>query len=468
MGRRKRKIIEFENVTIEDIASEGKSLARVNDMVVFVKGAVPGDVVDLRVTKKRKSYLEAIPTQFHAYGDGREEPICQHFGLCGGCKWQQLNYQKQLFYKQKQVVDALTRIAKVPLPACSPIIASEKTEFYRNKLEFTFTAKRWLTEEEIGGDADLERRGVGFHIPGKFDKVLDLEACYLQSELSNAIRDALREYGRTHHLEFFNLMEKEGFLRNVVIRTANTGEVMVILIVGQNNKSLISEVLTFLQEKFPEITSLQYIVNTKLNDSYADLNFHHFAGKPYITETMEDLQFRVGPKSFYQTNSEQAYQLYKVARDFAKLTGAEVVYDLYTGIGTIAQFVAKKAKEVIGIEYIDAAIEDAKANAALNQLKNTRFYAGDMRKVLDDDFASKHPAPDVVITDPPRAGMHEDVIKMLLKLNAPRIVYVSCNPATQARDIQLLAPKYQVKAIQPVDMFPHTHHVENVVLLEQN
>lgn len=468
MGRKKRKIIEFEHVTIEDVASEGKSVARIDDLVVFVKGAVPGDVVDLRVTKKRKSFMEAIPTKFHDYGEGRTEPFCKHFGLCGGCKWQMLDYQKQLFYKQKQVTDALQRIAKVPLPETLPIVPSAKTQYYRNKLEFTFTEKRWLTEEEIGSDGNLERRGVGFHIPGKFDKVLDLESCYLQNDLSNAIRDELKAYGQANNLPFFNLMEKTGFLRNVVIRSANTGDLMVILIVGDNDKTLIEGILNHLKAKFPEITSLNYIVNRKLNDSYSDLSFHHFAGNTYITETMEDLQFRVGPKSFYQTNSDQAYELYKVARDFAKLTGEEVVYDLYTGIGTIAQFVAKQAKEVIGIEYIDAAIEDAKENAKLNQLENTRFYAGDMRKVLDDDFASKHPAPDVVITDPPRAGMHEDVINMLLKLDAPRIVYVSCNPATQARDIQLLSSNYKVVAIQPVDMFPHTHHVENVVLLEKH
>lgn len=468
MGRRKRKIIEFEQVAILDVASEGKSVARVEEMVIFVKGAIPGDVVDLRVTKKRKNFMEAMPTKFHQYSEDRITPFCQHFGLCGGCKWQQLSYEKQLFYKHKQVNDALSRIAKVPLPEVLPILPSAETQFYRNKLEFTFTDRRWLTEEEIKGGGEMERRGVGFHIPGKFDKVLDLETCYLQNDLSNAIRDGLKRFGKEQDVPFFNLLDKQGFLRNVVIRTANTGDTMVILIVGDDDQELIEKAMAFLQEEFPQITSLYYIINTKLNDSYGDLTPVHIAGEPFITETMEDLKFQVGPKSFYQTNSTQAYELYKVARDFAQLSGDEVVYDLYTGIGTIAQFVAKQAKEVIGIEYVEAAIEDAKVNAELNELTNTRFYAGDMRKVLNKGFAKSHPAPDVVITDPPRAGMHENVIDMLLELDAPRIVYVSCNPATQARDIQLLASKYAVKKIQPVDMFPQTHHVENVVLLEKH
>lgn len=468
MGRKNRINLLLEKVAITDVANEGKSIAKVDGQVVFVRGAVPGDVADIQVYKKKRNFMEASVTHYHEYSPHRREPFCKHFGTCGGCKWQHFDYAQQLKFKQEQVVQNLLRIGKVALPECMPIIPSEKTDYYRNKLEFTFTNRKWLTKEEIDsvGD-DFDRRGLGFHVPRMFDKVLDIEHCYLQSDPSNAIRTSLKEFAKEANIPFFDLRSQEGLLRNVVIRTSTTGDFMVIVIFARKEQNVIEEVLNHLKEAFPNITSLQYIINEKMNDTYGDLEAHHYAGTPYITEKMEGLEFRIGAKSFYQTNAAQAYELYKVARNFAQLTGEEVVYDLYTGTGTIAQFVAKDAKQVIGIEYIETAIEDAKANAIINGIDNASFYAGDMRKLLNEDFLSKNPRPDVIITDPPRAGMHEDVVKMLLRIGAQKIVYVSCNAATQARDIQLMDEDYKVTAIQPVDMFPHTHHVENVALLER-
>ncbi|MFT5616905.1 MAG: 23S rRNA (uracil1939-C5)-methyltransferase [Arenicella sp.] len=463
---RKRTNIQIENLVIEDIADKGRSLAKKDGQVIFVKNTVPGDIVDVQVVKKKKSFMEAIPTKFIKKSEDRIEAFCEYFGTCGGCKWQNLTYEKQLFYKQKQVNDSLTRIGKLELPEIKPIIGSAETKFYRNKLEFTFTHGKWLTREEIDNHDVTDRRGLGFHIPGRFDKVLDIDQCHLQEEPSNSIRLAVRDFAKEHEFSFFNVYEMKGFMRNLAIRTTSTGEVMVNLIVGDDNMEGIQAIMEFLQEKFPEITSLNYTINQKMNDTYGDLEVVNFSGKPYIEEEMEGLRFRIGPKSFYQTNSHQAYELYKVARNLAQLTGDEVVYDLYTGTGTIAQFVAKQAKEVIGIEFVEDAIKDAKINAQVNNITNTKFYAGDMHKMLTPDFMRTHSKPDVIITDPPRSGMHPKVLKMLLEIAAPRIVYVSCNPATQARDLEELDRKYVVKEIQPVDMFPHTHHVENVVLLE--
>jgi 23S rRNA (uracil1939-C5)-methyltransferase len=465
MGRKKN--ITFENVTVEDVANEGKSIARINNMVVFMQGAVPGDVVDLRVTNKKKSFMEAVVTKIHSYSSDRAEPFCSHFGLCGGCKWQHLPYESQLQYKHKLVKENLIRIGKVEMPEIRPIMGASPNTYYRNKLEFTFTDKRWLTKEELAQADVYDRRGVGFHIPGFFDKVVDVEHCYLQAEPSNRIRLGLKAFAKAQNIAFYDHELKEGMLRELFIRTANTGDVMVALTFFKNHQETIKRVMDFLKQEFPEITSLHYIINSKINTSIADLEAIHYAGEPFMTEAMEDLRFRVGPKSFYQTNSSQAYQLYKVTREFAGLTGNEVVYDLYTGTGTIAQFVAKQAKEVIGIEYVEEAVADARDNAKLNNIGNARFYAGDMKDLLNEDFLSTHPRPDVIITDPPRAGMHPDVVEMLLRIGAPRIVYVSCNVATQARDISMLGEMYAVKAIQPVDMFPHTHHVENVALLER-
>ncbi len=458
----------MEKVPIIGLSNDGKSIAKVDGQVVFVKGAVPGDVADLRVFKKRSKFMEANPVHFHQYSPDRIEPTCKHFGTCGGCKWQNLSYAKQLEFKQQQVVENLKRIGKIDLPDTPPILASPEDTYYRNKLEFTFTNRKWLTKEEItNAPEDLDRRGLGFHVPGKFDKVLDVEHCYLQPDPSNAIRTALRDFAKENGITFFDLLSQEGLLRNLVIRTASTGETMVIVIFAKPERENIELVMDFMKNKFPEITSLQYIINKKKNDSYGDQKVRCYYGTPYIEEEMEGLRFRIGPKSFYQTNSAQAYALYKVARDFAQLTGEEVVYDLYTGTGTIAQFVAQKAKQVIGIEYVPEAIEDAKTNAKLNGLENTLFYAGDMKDLLNEEFLSTHPRPDVIITDPPRAGMHPDVVEMLRRIGAPKIVYISCNSATQARDIELLNDMYEVTAIQSVDMFPHTHHVENVALLEK-
>ena len=446
-------------------------MAKVNELVIFVPYVVPGDVVDLQVKRKKNHYAEAVAVKFHEKSPLRTEPFCSHFGVCGGCKWQCLSYEEQLKYKQKQVFDNLTRIGKVELPEFRPILGSEKTRFYRNKLEFTFSNKRWLTEEEVKQDVKYDQmNAVGFHIPGAFDKVLAIDKCWLQDDISNQIRNAVRDYAYAHNFPFFDLRTQEGLLRNIMIRTSSTGELMVVLqckVTDDEGRRKMEEILQFMADSFPQITSLMYVINNKCNDTIGDLDVEVFKGNDHIFEEMEELRFKVGPKSFYQTNSEQAYNLYKVAREFAGLTGNELVYDLYTGTGTIANFVARKARKVVGIEYVPEAIEDAKVNSALNGIDNTLFYAGDMKDILTNDFIAEHGHPDVIITDPPRAGMHNDVIDVILAAEPKRIVYVSCNPATQARDLQLLDGKYKVTAVQPVDMFPHTHHVENVVQLER-
>ena len=446
-------------------------MAKVNELVIFVPYVVPGDVVDLQVKRKKNHYAEAVAVKFHEKSPLRTEPFCSHFGVCGGCKWQCLSYEEQLKYKQKQVFDNLTRIGKVELPEFRPILGSEKTRFYRNKLEFTFSNKRWLTEEEVKQDVKYDQmNAVGFHIPGAFDKVLAIDKCWLQDDISNQIRNAVRDYAYAHNFPFFDLRTQEGLLRNIMIRTSSTGELMVVLqckVTDDEGRRKMEEILQFMADSFPQITSLMYVINNKCNDTIGDLDVEVFKGNDHIFEEMEGLRFKVGPKSFYQTNSEQAYNLYKVAREFAGLTGNELVYDLYTGTGTIANFVARQARKVVGIEYVPEAIEDAKVNSALNGIDNTLFYAGDMKDILTNDFIAEHGRPDVIITDPPRAGMHNDVIDVILAAEPKRIVYVSCNPATQARDLQLLDGKYKVTAVQPVDMFPHTHHVENIVLLHR-
>lgn len=471
MARKKKELPLLEKVTITDVAAEGKAVAKVNELVIFVPYVVPGDVVDLQVKRKKNHYAEAVAVKFHEKSPLRTEPFCSHFGVCGGCKWQCLSYEEQLKYKQKQVFDNLTRIGKVELPEFRPILGSEKTRFYRNKLEFTFSNKRWLTEEEVKQDVKYDQmNAVGFHIPGAFDKVLAIDKCWLQDDISNQIRNAVRDYAYAHNFPFFDLRTQEGLLRNIMIRTSSTGELMVVLqckVTDDEGRRKMEEILQFMADSFPQITSLMYVINNKCNDTIGDLDVEVFKGNDHIFEEMEGLRFKVGPKSFYQTNSEQAYNLYKVAREFAGLTGNELVYDLYTGTGTIANFVARKARKVVGIEYVPEAIEDAKVNSALNGIDNTLFYAGDMKDILTNDFIAEHGRPDVIITDPPRAGMHNDVIDVILAAEPKRIVYVSCNPATQALDLQLLDGKYKVTAVQPVDMFPHTHHVENVVQLER-
>lgn len=471
MARKKKELPLLEKVTITDVAAEGKAVAKVNELVIFVPYVVPGDVVDLQVKRKKNHYAEAVAVKFHEKSPLRTEPFCSHFGVCGGCKWQCLSYEEQLKYKQKQVFDNLTRIGKVELPEFRPILGSEKTRFYRNKLEFTFSNKRWLTEEEVKQNVKYDQMNtVGFHIPGAFDKVLAIDKCWLQDDISNQIRNAVRDYAYAHNFPFFDLRTQEGLLRNIMIRTSSTGELMVVLqckVTDDEGRRKMEEILQFMADSFPQITSLMYVINNKCNDTIGDLDVEVFKGNDHIFEEMEGLRFKVGPKSFYQTNSEQAYNLYKVAREFAGLTGNELVYDLYTGTGTIANFVARQARKVVGIEYVPEAIEDAKVNSALNGIDNTLFYAGDMKDILTNDFIAEHGRPDVIITDPPRAGMHNDVIDVILAAEPKRIVYVSCNPATQARDLQLLDGKYKVTAVQPVDMFPHTHHVENVVQLER-
>ncbi len=465
---KKKKLPFYENVLITDVAAEGVALARVNELVVFVPNVIPGDRVDIQVVKKKKNFQEGIAVTIHEYSTDRVKPFCEHYGVCGGCKWQILPYSKQLFYKQKQVTDVFQRIGKLQFSEISPILGSAKTEWYRNKLEFSFSNKRWLTSEDMAHrDSITNFNALGFHVSGKFDKIVDINTCYLQQNPSNAIRNAIRTYALEHQLPFFDIKDHGGLMRSVFIRTASTGEIMVIVVFYQENKEQREGLLSFLKNEFPQITSLMYVINGKGNDTIADLDIQVFNGNDYIIEEMEGLKFIVGPKSFYQTNSEQAYELYKIARSFAGLTGQEVVYDLYTGTGTIANFVARNAQKVIGVEYVPEAIEDAKKNAAFNGLTNTMFVAGDMKDVFTAEFIDTNGHPDVIILDPPRAGIHEDVAKAILYCKPQRIVYVSCNPATQARDLALLADEYSIMAIQPVDMFPHTHHVENVVKLER-
>lgn len=467
MARKKKPLPILENILITDVASEGKAIAKVDGIVVFVPFVVPGDVVNLQVTKKRRSFMEARVIDFVKKSAKRAEPFCEHFGVCGGCKWQILPYEEQLKYKQSEVENNLKRIGKVELPDVSPILGSAKTIFYRNKLEFTFSNRRWRTYEEMNSEKEFgTMNAVGFHIPGMFDKVLDIHKCWLQDDIQNQIRNEIRAYALENNLTFFDIRAQEGFLRTMVIRTTSTGELMLIVVFFHEDKKEREKLLQHLADKFPQITSLSYIINSKANDTITDQEVVVFKGNEAIYEEMEGLRFKIGPKSFYQTNSEQAYELYKIARNFAELTGDELVYDLYTGTGTIANFVAKNARKVIGIEYVPEAIEDAKINSQINGIENTLFFAGDMRDVLNADFFAKHEKPDVIITDPPRAGMHNDVIKAILSAEPERIVYVSCNSATQARDLNLLDEKYKITAVQPVDMFPHTHHVENVVQLK--
>ncbi|MEI7596124.1 MAG: 23S rRNA (uracil(1939)-C(5))-methyltransferase RlmD [Bacteroidota bacterium] len=465
--RKHRIFPAYQNVEIFDIATEGRGVGKIDELIVFVKHAIPGDIVDIQLTKKKSSFGEANVTNYVKKSSDRIDAFCEHFGTCGGCKWQHLSYTQQLYYKQKQVNDNFTRIAKIEIPEIKPILASGNVTLYRNKLEYTFSNKRWLTSEEIGSIDNYENmEGLGFHIPGRFDKVLDINKCYLQTDPSNDIRQEVRKFCLDNGISFFDIRQQKGIMRNIIIRTTSTKQLMIILSITERNEK-IDSLLDFLDKRFPEITSLNYTINTKGNDTISDLEIVCFKGEEYIMEAMEDLKFRIGPKSFYQTNSEQAYQLYSVAREFAGITENDTVYDLYTGTGTIANFVARKAKQVIGIEYVPEAIEDAKINSQINNISNTQFFAGDMAKVLNDDFCKTYGNPDIVITDPPRAGMHTDVIDMLIKINAKKIVYVSCNPATQARDVALLADYYKVTKIQPVDMFPHTEHVENVILMER-
>ena len=466
---KKKNLPLLKDITITGIAAEGKALTRIDDMVVFVPYCVPGDIVDLQVTKKKHSFMEARVERIVKPSEERCEAVCKHYGVCGGCKWQILPYPAQLRYKQQQVTDNLTRIGKVKLPEISPILGSKHIYAYRNKLEFTFADRKWLSWDEIHAAGGLDQidnsYGLGFHITNCFDKVLDIEECHLMPDINNRIRNGIRRFARDHGMSFYNEHTHQGQLRTLILRANHKGEIMLILSFGEPLDDNGFALLEWLHSEFPEIVSLQYVVNTKYNDTIGDLDIQVFFGADHIMEEMEGLQFKVGPKSFYQTNTEQAYELYKVARDFAELTGEELVFDLYTGTGTIANFVAKQAKQVIGIEYVPEAIEDAKVNAKLNLLDNTLFFAGDMKDILNEDFIAQYGRPDVIITDPPRAGMHEDVVKTILFAEPKRIVYVSCNPATQARDLALLDEKYEVTKVQPVDMFPHTQHVENVVQL---
>ena len=470
---KKKNLPVYENIEITGVAAEGKALVRINDIVTFVPNCVPGDIVDLQITKKKHSFMEAKVLRLVQPAAVRCEARCKHFGVCGGCKWQILPYAEQLKYKQQQIVDNLTRIGKVALPEISPILGSKHIYEYRNKLEFTCADRKWFPWEVIEAAGGLDKvdstYGLGFHIPNCFDKVLDITECHLMPDINNRIRNSVREYAREHGLTFYNEHTHEGLLRTLILRNNHKGELMLIVCFGEeikNQKSKISNLLEFLHQEFPEIISLLYVENLKFNDTIGDQEVKIYFGQDHIMEEMEGLQFKVGPKSFYQTNTEQAYELYKVAREFAELTGNELVYDLYTGTGTIANFVSKKARQVIGIEYVPEAIEDAKVNSRINGIENTLFFAGDMKDILNDAFVAQYGRPDVIITDPPRAGMHEDVVNVILNAEPKRIVYVSCNPATQARDLALLDAKYRVTKVQPVDMFPHTQHVENVVQLE--
>ncbi len=458
----------LENIEITDTAAEGKAVAKVDGMAVFVPFAAPGDRVDIQLTRKKKSFAEGRVVRFHSYSDKRVEPFCEHFGVCGGCKWQHLPYEEQLKFKQQQVKDNLERIGKVELPEFSPIMGAPQTTYYRNKLEFTFSDKRWLTDEEIASGREFtDMNSLGFHIPGMFDKVLDIHKCWLQDDRSNQIRNGIREFCLENNYSFFDLRNQHGLMRTLMIRNSSIGEWMVIVVFYENDEEKREKLMEFIAAEFPWITSLQYVVNQKANDTIFDQEVVTWSGQGYITEEMEGLRFKIGPKSFYQTNSEQTYHLYEVARQFARLEGHELVYDLYTGTGTIANFIAREVRKVIGIEYVEDAIADARENSKANGIENTLFFAGDMKDLLTEQFIEEHGRPDVIITDPPRAGMHDDVINVILSAEPKRIVYVSCNPATQARDLSLLDSKYRVEAVQPVDMFPHTHHVENVVLLEK-
>jgi len=463
VGRNRNKKPLLENVEIIKLAAEGKAIAKVDDKVVFVTNVIPGDVVDVQVTKKRKSFMEGHPVVFHKYSDLRVDAFCEHFGICGGCKWQNLPYEEQLKFKQQEVLDNLSRIGKIDLPEANPILPSAKTKFYRNKLEFTFSNKRYLTFDEINSEDEIDRTpALGFHVPRLFDKIVDINKCHLQAEPSNAVRLAIKEYAFANDLSFFDIRGQVGFLRTLIIRTSTTGDVMVIVVFYHEDVEKREGLMAHIAEKFPEITSLMYVINEKGNDTIGDQDVISYKGADHIFEQMEDLKFKIGPKSFYQTNSEQAYELYNKTREFANIQKDEVVYDLYTGTGTIANFVARQAKKVIGIEYVPEAIEDAKLNSEINGIDNTSFFAGDMKNVLNAEFIAEHGHPDMMIVDPPRAGMHADVVETILQAAPNRIVYVSCNSATQARDLQMMDHAYRVTKIQAVDMFPHTHHVEKI------
>ncbi|NEV94052.1 23S rRNA (uracil(1939)-C(5))-methyltransferase RlmD [Psychroflexus sp. YR1-1] len=467
MARRKNTKKTFENVEVLDAGSKGKGIGRASDgRVLIIDQVVPGDVVDVTTYKKRKSYYQAKPHRFVELSLKRAQPVCQHFGVCGGCKWQNMAYEHQLFYKEKEVLENLKRIGKINIAETKPILGSEKIYFYRNKMEFSFSSSRWLTESEISSGKDIQdKNALGFHIPGMWDKILNLEKCHLQEDPSNDIRNKIRDFASENNLEFFNPREQSGLLRTLMIRTSSTGEYMILIQFYQEDKEKRELLLDYIIQEFPEVTSLQYVINEKGNDTIYDQEVITYFGQDFIFEEMEGLKFKINAKSFYQTNSEQAYELYKITREFAALSGDELVYDLYTGTGTIAQFVAKKAKHVVGIEAIPEAIEDAKANAKLNEIENTSFFAGDMKKIFTSGFIAEHGQPDVIITDPPREGMHKEVVEQILQVKPKRIVYVSCNSATQARDLQLMDTHYQVEKSQAVDMFPQTHHVENVVCL---
>ena len=469
MAKKNTDKIVFDHIKVLDAGAKGVSVAKAPDgKVIFIPNVVPGDVVDVQTFKKRKAYYEGKAVKFHEYSEHRVEPVCEHFGVCGGCKWQNMKYSQQLYYKQNEVLNHLLRIGKIELPEFEPILGSEKQFFYRNKMEFSFSNSRWLTEKEIVSSEDLgNRNALGFHIPKMWDKILDINKCHLQEDPSNAIRNAIRAFANDNNLTFFNPRNHEGLLRTLMMRTASTGEIMVLVQFFENDKTGRELLLDHIYEKFPQITSLQYVVNNKANDTLYDQNIKLYKGRDYILEEMEGLKFSINAKSFYQTNSDQAYELYKITRDFAGLTGNEIVYDLYTGTGTIAQFVSKNAKKVIGVESVPEAIVDAKANAIRNEINNCEFYVGDMKVVFNESFIAQHGQPDVIITDPPRDGMHKDVIEQILKIEPSKIVYVSCNSATQARDLALMDEKYKVTRVRPVDMFPQTHHVENVVLLER-
>ncbi len=460
---KERKIIE--NITIIDIAEEGKGVGKTDELVVFVEKAIPGDIVDVEVYRKKKNFAEARIIKLIKPSEYRTQPFCEHFGVCGGCKWQHMLYDAQLVYKQKSVTDALQRLAKVELTSMVPILPSKYTSYYRNKLEYTFSNKRWLNDGEIRTD-DTDMNALGYHIPGRFDKILNIDHCYLQADPSNPIRNSVRAYALKYGLSFYDVREHTGALRNLIIRTSSTGELMVIVVFAYADEDQVAGMMQFVADSFPNITSLLYILNQKKNDTIFDQDVVTYRGADHILEEMEGIKFRIGPKSFYQTNSEQALHLYEITRDFADFRGDELVYDLYTGAGTIANFIAAKVKQVIGVEYVPQAIEDAKVNSFINNITNTQFFAGDMKDVLNADFVTEHGKPDVIITDPPRAGMHPDVVARLMEIEAEKIVYVSCNAATQARDLLVLKEKYDVVKIQPVDMFPQTQHVENVLLLQ--
>ncbi len=466
MARNKRERVILNNIEIETVAAEGNAIARVEGKVLFVPQCVPGDIVDVQVNRKRKGYMEGTVLKLVQPSPMRLEPFCEHYGVCGGCKWQPLPYEKQLEFKQQQVIDQLTRIGHLDLPEIMPILGSEKTKYYRNKLEFTFSNRRWiLSEEDAESLSPIEKLGLGFHVSGFFDKVLDIKQCHLQREPANAIRLFIKEYAIKNELSFFDLREQTGFLRNMIVRTTSTGEVMLIVVFAHEDVEARKALLDAVKEQFAEITSLHYIINNKRNDSISDLEAIHYSGEDCVYEQMEGIKFRISPKSFYQTNSEQAYRLYSVVREFADLKGDEVVYDLYTGTGTIGLFLSPKAKKVVGIEYVKEAIDDAKINAQNNGITNSFFYAGDMKDMLTGEFIEENGHPDLVVLDPPRAGIHPDVAAVLLEAAPKRMVYVSCNPASQARDLAILSEKYEITKVRPVDMFPHTHHVENVVAL---